>query len=477
MTDERFEENGFGLSFLKPAGAVLDPHPSDGAVAAWHLGDRASLRLRIRRSELMIETLEPLVELTWKDSLYGLTTAQPNSLEAERRRIAERPGLVQIVELVPQAPLYLQDHQRAAFDTRPLFFGQALIKLGPFSVASLEVYAPYELRGEAEALLIAVLGSARLVPPPDLYESRKASFQTAATWLEQQDFAQLAERVDNDAWFELRRNGEAIGYARERWWTEPDAVSRRDVALAEPGFVSARYTSTQRQNTRLITELEAYFTPGVDKEVWSNTSTLTTTVQQGGGVFEDRRVSSKWTETGVRNDDEISLVFETPPDADALRNVFEGELKRAKQEIELGIGPGMVNQNLLEGHARIGFIEIPNRLPRSRLDGEEPVPPTGLYLSQATLPLIPASLAKGPAGGYAFYAYDSDAGTLALRAYEVQPDRGIGAVVIEQPTPWSPVTTYRFDARGRLTEIVRPGGTTWSPTTKDALANRFPELR
>ncbi|MEM7577933.1 MAG: hypothetical protein AAF328_10730 [Planctomycetota bacterium] len=477
LSEERFTERGFGLSIATPVDGMRDPNPEDGSVVAWDLGDRASIRLRIQRSPLVIESLEPLVDLTWKDSLYGLTTARPKSLEIKSRRIADRPALVQVAKLEPELPLYLQGQQKDAFDTRPLFFGQAMIKLGPFSVAAIDVYAPEEQRTAARALLEAVVESASLLSPPEMHDQRKAAFAAGALVLEGMDFDAQAKQATPDAWFELRRGGEAIGYARERWWTEPQEVERRDVSLPEPGFVSARYTSTRRANTELITQHEAYFSSVVDKEVWSQVSTLTTTRQQGGGVFEDQRVSSEWTETGVRNGTEISLVFVTPPDAGTVRDVFEGEWVRATEEIKQGLGPGVINQNQLDSQTRTAFVAIPERLPSSRIDGDIPIPPTDLYLNQAVLPLIPRVLTQQEKGAFAFYAYDSEAARLTLRAYTVEDLPEGQHLVTEQPTPWSPTTTYRFDARGKLIEMIRPGGMSWLPTRKDVLARQFPELR
>ncbi|MEM8494990.1 MAG: hypothetical protein AAF663_06340 [Planctomycetota bacterium] len=475
--DERFTEGGFGFSIPVPVDGRFDSHPIDDSVAAWDLGDRASLRLRVLRSEMSIADLEAILDLTWRKTAYGLTTARPTALEIEMRRIAERPGLLHSARLEPEAPRYLDERRRAEFDSRPLFYGQALIKLGPNSVASIEIYAPHEHAVEARELLFVVADGAALTPPPVLHDRRQAAFSAAEAWLAATDFVALARQAAADRWFELRRKGELIGYARERWWTETSDVAKRDVALPEPGFVTGRYTSTHRENTRLTTRHDAYFSQSVNKEVWSYVSDLTRTRVQGGGVFEDQRVTSRWTETAVRNDDEISLIFETPPDAATVRDVFEGEWVRAMQEIEQGRGPGMMNRNVLESQTRTAFVEIPNRLPPSLIDGEDAIPPTNLYLNQAALPLVPAALAKAENGVFAFYAYNSEAGRLTMRQYTVQRGPRGGTTVTEQPTPWSPITTHRYDARGNLLERVLPGGTVWVPATKDELADRFAELR
>ncbi|MEM1446549.1 MAG: hypothetical protein AAGF84_10860 [Planctomycetota bacterium] len=476
--DERYVEAGFGFSIPMPVGATLDPHPQDGSVVAWDLGDRASVRLRIKRSEQkMIDSLEPMVEVMWAVSGYGLSTSRPAALKIDKRRIAGQPGLIHIVKLEPEVPLYLDERRRAEFDTRPLFFGQALVLLGPFSVAAIDVYAPYEQKEAAEALLNSLADDALLTEWPDLHDQRKAAFESGAAWLEDVDLKSLVSERPEDAWFEVRRDNAVVGYARDRRWTDADDVSRREVALPEPGFVTARYTSTMRENTRLTTRHEAYHSSAVDKEVWSSVSSLTTTVQQGGGVFEDQRFKSEWTETAVRNGGEISLVFETPPDSATVRDVFEGEWVRAMQELKQGTGPGKINRNLIESQVRTAFVEIPSRLPRSRIDGEDPIPPTELYLSQAVLPVVPRALAGETPGRYAFYAYDAEAGRLAMRTFTVEPGQRDSTVVVEQPTPWSPTTTYRFDSRGNLISMVRPGGTEWVPTTKEALARQFPELR
>ncbi len=471
LSDERFSESGYGLSFRPPADGTLDPQPVDGAVAAWDLGERATVRLKIKRWHFMVEDIEPLVGRMWKESMFGLTIAQPTFVDYEKLKIAERPGLIQYAELQPTPPLYLSPNEKAKFDTRPLYFGQVMIKLDPFSVAMIEMYAPLEDAESAKALLREVTESAELAVPETLYEFRKSGFRAAHAWLVDQDFRALAEERPSDAWYEVRHGGAAIGYARQRWWTALDEVRESKVGLAQPGVVAGRYTLVRRGRTQLVTQHDAYLTDEGSQEIWSKVSLFSATQGSAGGIFEEQRVSSEWAETGVRNGGSITLAFKVPPDADTVRDV----LKNERAQAQLGLG-NVIDDEVLFSR-REAFIDIPNRLPPSVLDGEQPVAPSAVYLSQAALVLLPAALPRDAAGSFAFYAYDSDAGTLAMRTYAVQPTEGGGAVVTERPTPWSPVTTHRFDRRGALVEIVQPGGTTWVPTTKGALGQRFPELR
>jgi hypothetical protein len=471
LADTRYAESGFGLSFAEPRAAELNTQPNDGSVVAWELGERASLRLRIKRSRQVVGSLDPFIEAMWKDSTFGLTGVQPQRLRTEHLRLADRPAVKHFAELQPSPPLYLPPHERAKYDTRPLAYHAALIKLDPFSVAILEVYAPLEDDAAAETLLDRVAASAELAEPTSLYEVRKQQLNLAKQWLAGIDFQAAAEQQPTDAWFEIRHESAVIGYGRMRVRTDPEALRQLKVSLGRPGFAVGRYTCVRRGQSELITRDDLYRTETGTQEVWSKVSTLSSTQRDGGGIFEDQRVSTDWAETGVRNDRSITLAFKVPPDADAVRNVLKSERALAR----LGLGE-VVDEELLFSR-RETYVDIPERLPRSRIDNEVPVPPADVYLSQALLPLLPTLLPKAEPAEFGFYAYDSDAGTLALRTYRVRAAPRGGTTVDERPTPWSPWTTHRFDAQGALVEIVRPGGTRWVPSTKARLSQAFPELR
>ncbi|MEM9753606.1 MAG: hypothetical protein AAF916_09515, partial [Planctomycetota bacterium] len=430
LTDERFQETGYGLSFLPPADGTLDPHPTDDSVAVWHLGERAVLRLRVKRFHVMIESLEKAMGLVWKESNMGLAESQPIALETERLRVADRPAFRQVATLQPQAPLLLQEHEKLRLDLRPTFFAQTAIQLGPHSVIMLELFAPQERAAEARRLLEQIEASAALAEPIALYELRKQAFQNAKNWLDTQDFALRAKAQPNDRWFLARRGGNSIGYARKRWWTDPEEVVKQKVGrLGQPGTVVGVYSMIRRAQSDLLTRHDAFLIEGGTNEVWSNVSTLTVTQAQGGGIFEAQKERVSWSETGLRNADAIEISTTVPPDADAVSEILRTERQRAQR------GEGVAADLEPIFTRREGFAYIPKRLPASLIDGEPAIPPMDVFLSQVALALVPEALPKDRDAGFAFYAYDSQAGRVALRTYTVEVDEANGgAVVVERPT-------------------------------------------
>ncbi len=466
LSSERFTEIGFGVSLRPPAAGEVNASPADGAVCAWELGEDYTLSLRVVRSPEAFDKLADVVTQAWAGSWLGLSAAQPRFVNQEPRVIGERPGMVQHAELEREAPMFLPEHERARLKRAPVFYGQSAMKLDPHSLAILEVYAPIALGEQAKTVLDAVTESVEVMTPEEMYRLRGGQIAAARDWKQGFDLVRAVRLAPADAWYSMSRDGQEVGYVRRGFESDPRRVAALDVALADPGVVSASFTVLQRPDARLEVREDAYADIAGTQETWSRQSLLGPAPDGRDRLFENEARPAFWTETGLRDDRFITVVHKSPPDADAVREVARAD--RLNQR--------WIDGDLLHRREQAEF-EIPERLASGLLDNAPPIPPTQVYLGQVALAVLPTALPRGRAGVYAFYAYDAESGTLALRTYEVRPEGGGGAWVTERPTAGSSPTRHRIDAQGRVAEVILPSGLHLARTTREALAGRWPELR
>ena len=425
-----WSEPGFGVTLDAPAGATAQSPPPPGASAGWTFPDGSLLRLRLLDSDAPIGGLKEVQAMGWA----GFTIGVPTSSWLRERAVAERPGLVQVVELEEAPSKFLPPsvgHQRVTY-------GQVMMKLDPYHIALLELFVEGE---EAEAVkprVLALADALGVAKPPELMRERRAAVERGAAFLAGLDRAAALAALPGTLAYEVGPppgvdgvRGEAV----RRVLTDPAEVAAEEVAFAGPGPFCGWRVVMEGGGVRMALLDEAWVAEDGGAEAWSGRrfqGEAAPAASGGGGLPRagGGGVSAAYR-TGVRNGPAIDLNVSDPPAG--------GGNRRAGVESK--------------------SWTLPERLPPNLIDGTDvSVAPLDAYLNRLDVMLLPELLPREPAADYVFYAVDPESDTLSLRFYRVEPRGGGGADVTERPTPSAPPVLHRIDAQGVRTLIVQPTG-------------------
>ncbi|MEM9915657.1 MAG: hypothetical protein AAF911_11910 [Planctomycetota bacterium] len=459
----RWSEVGYGVSLTPPPETVQ----IEGRAVTWLDPRGFSVSFEIAYSDQSVDletmTANAMVQM-------GFAQATPRLLDAQGRptdkpplpvRIADRPAVLMYFELDQQdkPDWFYELSNLKREDQLAWFYAQAIVMLEPHAAVIVKLTATRDNQEIGQEAFEQVVASLNVPLASELDEIREARVEKADAWLKSTTPEAWAAALPRDQWYRLIFREKDIGHVRLRSTRDPAELNR--IGQEAPGTVAVvdrrEYLGEQTLDTRSI----LYAHDDNEREYWETTTTLRPSAKPRGlaaggqmqpltwvhiGIRGTRQVSARNAEgdTVQRNLNVVTIISETPPNADAVRQILNHERFRGDQDA--GNIRGHVDEN------------------------QEWVAPDRSYLSQMQVWTLGKMLPHDEAGVYCFSAYHSDTGKPGLRTVEVRPLDDGGWVVFDRPTSKLSPTRSVYNADGQLVERVTPQGVRLVPTTPEELA-------
>jgi hypothetical protein len=409
-THARWFEPSYGLSFQPPPRSRELQNTRDGALVVFALPERFRIAVHLHDLEQAI-TLRDAADLTRQQFVSASPSAREVAPPEEAIKPAGRPTL-RLGFYVPangDKPAWVADLVLMKLDPTRFIIFQADLEAADFSPATRRVF--HDLLRSVEVASLDAIDQSRL-----------QLVETADQWRRGLDFDAIWQRLPEQLWFRVIREGQDVGLRK--------LTFRKGSASGRPGYTLVVLSREVRDE--LVTETEAKFflAQSRDEEIWSLNTVAERVdpdalprvrVERGeGGPIEAVPVhaSKEWsTLTGFQSGEEVTVV----------RDSAEHDLQKTW-----------------------------------------PTPPVG-YFSQLEAEVLPMLLLDGRPTRLQAYAYhhDSRGQDLALRTeIATQAENGTWSINTRAATN-SGWRRYLFNEHGQLLQITLADGTLLIPATAE----------
>lgn len=278
LSEQRWEEPSFGLTFLPPEGARVLENTTDGARVKF-IDNDFDLSLYIEKTGLDTEVQEI-------KSAASLKLAYPYpdmiKLEDGAMRVGDRPGW-RIYHVVPH-----EEHG-------DFVIGQAFIKIDPTTFAVMQFQCDNKDYERIGAMFQAVLDSVAFIPAFEMDRRRSGMLEATETWRKRIGFDDLRAAMIPEQWFRIVEGDRDIGYMR--------MTQRESKRLGQNGIEVQIRLRVNEGGVVLDQKRDFFLADNETTEVWSIRGTrriagANHALPESVGT---RGVES-WTETGLADD-------------------------------------------------------------------------------------------------------------------------------------------------------------------------------
>ena len=469
-TTTRWSETAYGISLDEPAGAERVDQPTTGETCVWVRPDQGwTISFDLTYTDQPVD-LDDLTRQVIVDMGFATATprvvnhAPPEALKdntpkdegkpdtdqvnGNHRRIGKRPGALMYFEIGGDSrPARLREWIDTRSTDKPWYYGQAIVMLEPYAAVVFKLNSDLQHADEARAAFETLLESLNVPLATELEVSRKAQVEAGDAWLKTVTGFDFRAAMPTEQFYRMARDGQDVGYIRMRTTSEPRELTAN--RLRPPGTLLSLDVRQFIAGQAVDTQSRIFASPEGERELWSSKTTFRTEAEAKAnqpharlpGAPKPRSAEPTWVETGVRDGKLLTVVIETPPSSDVVRQL-EGSRQFASNRKKDDVA-GSVDQASWES-------------------------PSVAYLPRLWTEALADTLPRDEAT-YAFYAYDTQSGKLALRTVTVLPTPGGGHEVRDRPSPRSGEVVTRYDNQGRFVERTYPGGTVVTVATPEEL--------
>ncbi len=393
---ERWREQSYGVSFRPPLGARLISRTGDEAAVRVYGTGGYTIQLYIKKSaqSLAVRDLIP-------KAIHQLGGAYPSAAILEQRWIepSGRPGAV-IYFRIP-------DTKRG-----PWVMSQAFMQIDPQTFVMLQLQVDEDKFTTVRPVYDAVIQSLEAQNPKELDQLRAQQIARGQSWRQAISTEQLRKAIEPQRWMRIVSNDQDIGYIHIK--------QKKAAAIGQPGIrVDIRSRIYLDQN--VYDSISNFFlADDVAHEIWS----IRTTVRPRAANRKsdvDRNQTQSWSETGVRNNDKITVSIERP----------SGIEKHQWQK-----------------------------------------PPEG-YLSQVEVHMLEQLMGHEESQTMGFYAYYPTAQKIVYRTTRLESVQDGSFTIHTRPSPEHDGHTSHYGTDGKLIKQTLPGGRLIVPTTRQQLAIKW----
>lgn len=278
LSEQRWEDPSFGLTFLPPEDVRVLENTTDGARVKF-VNQDFDLSLYIEKTGVNTE-----VQAIKSAASLKLAYPYPDMVELEdaAMRVGDRPGW-RIYHVVPH-----EEHG-------DFVIGQAFIKIDPTTFAVLQFQCDNKDYERVGTMFQAVLDSVAFIPATEMDRRRTAMLEATEAWKKGIGFDGLRAAMIPEQWFRIVEGDRDIGYMR--------MTQRESTRLGQDGIEVQIRLRVNEGGVLLDQKRDFFLAENGTTEVWSIRGTRR--VAGAEHALPDAvgtRAVESWAETGLAAD-------------------------------------------------------------------------------------------------------------------------------------------------------------------------------
>lgn len=420
-----WDDNGYGIRVTLPEAAQIVPLAKDPALVRFNFAGDVAITLLVNRLDRPVP-LEKILAQAVKDAMFRYSPAVGVEDDTPNMPIAGRPS-ARYMLLVGDQP------------NKRWLYGHAITLYEPGTVLSLQIEAPSSQYNRATDLYDQVIAGVQVDNLRQTDQLQVEQLKTGQAWLEGLDPQTLNALSHGSTLQRIIQDNRDVGYRK--------MTLRQDRELGLEGHRLLIQSRNSGPTVRVDTINTIFLAGDKENEVWSMRYTERPEARQpanGAARLPQPKPSQRaathtrtWTDTGVRSVDAVT----DPRSGRPVRNRAGSEIRvpqiRVTREVPVAQPMGRADP------LKKGSVE--------KLAWR--VPPVG-YMSQVYVNLLPWLL-DADTPDMTFYAYHPGLATLTSLSVRVEPDEQTnGFTAYVRPSPRHPQQRWRYDAHGRLLEMI-----------------------
>ncbi|MBI1369106.1 MAG: hypothetical protein GC162_10685 [Planctomycetes bacterium] len=290
LSDHRWYDRSYGLSFLVPEGTTVKSLTVDTAIMRMEDDKKIfNMSLQVKRSRSVL-TLKQVAD----EAKIEIRGALGNNkiLDVKDRKVAGLPAVV----IYNSSPLA---------DGRQIIMGQAIMQMDPQTFAILDMRSEIKNAGVSQPTFEAVLDSMEIEDPKAIAAQREAALQAGANWRRGVDLKKLHASLVPEQYYRIvDAEGRDIGYMRVRQ-TDEAVGGKKGVSVEMQSRIAAQQYYFDSIGTVFLSDDDSM-------EAWKTITTRKPQVVRGNGPQQGFQNS---TESGIRTGDAITVTTDAPQGA------------------------------------------------------------------------------------------------------------------------------------------------------------------
>jgi hypothetical protein len=295
LTDQRWHDRAYGLSFLVPQDMRVVSRTADTAAARVEDERRQlSISLHVKRSRSIL-TLKQVAQEAREQILSRISV---NHILEEKTNLT--------LAGQPAATLYAQTKNGEGED---ILLGQAILQLDPQTFAVMEVTSALKDYVPAHDTFEAVLASMQRMNPEQIAQQRAEQIKLGVEWRTELRSEQIHKALIPEQWFRILEGDKDLGYMR---------VRQNKANQAGKSGVAVEIQSRLAAGPHYYDTLAASFLADDDSvEMWKVTTTRRSIASRPNADAKAKSQQEEtYVETGVRAGEQITVNFDGPRQAD-----------------------------------------------------------------------------------------------------------------------------------------------------------------
>ena len=295
LTDQRWHDRAYGLSFLIPQDMRVVSRTADTAAARVEDQlNQMSISLHVKRSRSIL-TLKQVAKEAREQILSRISV----------NHILEEKSNITIADQ-PAAVIYAQTKSAKGED---ILLGQAIMQLDPQTFAVMEVTSALNEYPIAHDTFEAVLGSMQRMNPEQIAKQRAEQLKLGIEWRTELRPEQIHKALIGEQWYRVLDGKRDMGYMRVRQHkASQSGKTGVAVEVQQRIAIAADYYDS----------LATYFLADDDSvEMWKVTTTRRSiAARPNADPNAKNQQADTYVETGVRAGEEVNITLDGPRQAD-----------------------------------------------------------------------------------------------------------------------------------------------------------------